>query len=79
MKSLKEIKLTEDVKEFIVKLDIIDSKREILNAISNTIEKKTNSLTEETRDELDMGLLNHVRNVESAVNFYWFCHLAYFI
>ena len=72
IKSLKEIKLTEDVKELIVKLDIIDSKREILNAISNTIEKKTNSLTEETRDELDMGLLNHVRNVESAVNFYWF-------
>ena len=77
-KGTEEDEVKDDVKELIVKIvseskdelkkDIIESKQEILNAVANTKEKKTDSLKEDARDEIDMGSLTYVRNVEIAVN-----------
>ena len=38
-----------------IKKDIIESKQEILNAVTNTKEKKNDSLKEDTRNEIKMG------------------------
>ena len=64
-KGAEEDEVKDDVKELIVKIvseskdelnkDIIESKQEILNAVANTKEKKTDSLKEDTRDDMDIG------------------------
>ena len=50
--------------------NIIEFKQEIFNVVANTEEKKTDSLKEDARDEINMGSLTYVRNVKSAVNLY---------
>ena len=73
-----EDEVSNDVKELIVKIlsqskdelkkYIIESKQEILNAVTNTKEKKNDSLKEDARDEINTGSLTYVKNVEIAVN-----------